>query len=591
MEIKSRSWIFIPLYLFLFKTHFSMAANSISRVQSLSGNQTITSQGGKFELGFFTPGRIMKFTWSESIQDWNSTWVQPIDNCEVLSPCGAFGICSNVSSPPCICLRGFVPGFPKDWNLSAQAGGCVRRTSLQCSNSSSTSGEEDGFFLMSNMRNADNYSTVVGNAKECRLACLRDCSCSAYAYVSQCSIWKGDLNNLQQLINGQGIDLYLRLAGSELLATSIKKGTIIWYIVGAVIVVVLGLVLVLVWKCRRRLIIRSSETLEGFLVMFSYKDLKKATYNFSEKLGAGSFGSVYKGTLPNSNTIAVKKLEGFRQGEKQFRMEVSTIGLIQHVNLVPLRGFCAEGSERLLVYDYMPNGSLACNLFHKNSEILDWKIRYQIALGTARGLAYLHEECRDCIIHCDIKPENVLLDAEFCPKVSDFGMSKLIGRDCSRVLTTMRGTLGYLAPEWASGTPITTKADVYSYGMMFFEIISGRRNTKRSEDGTVDFFPIVAASKTFEGEAFCLLDERLEGKADMEELERACRVACWCIQEDESCRPSMGEVIQALEGVLEVKVLQVPTSLRRLAQDYESTVYSDSSSDESSTYLMVNASV
>jgi len=212
----------------------------------------------------------------------------------------------------------------------------------------------------------------------------------------------------------------------------------------------------------------------GSLVAFAYKDLQTATKNFSEKLGGGGFGSVFKGVLPNSSLIAVKKLESWSQGEKQFRTEVSTIGNIQHVNLVRLLGFCSEGTSRLLVYDFMPNGSLDSHLFtEKDSDFLDWKTRYQNSMGTARGLAYLHEKCRDCIIHCDIKPENILLDAEFFPKVSDFGLAKLVGREFSRVLTTMRGTRGYLAPEWISGVAITAKAVGSSYGMMLFEFVSG----------------------------------------------------------------------------------------------------------------------
>ncbi|PPS07373.1 hypothetical protein GOBAR_AA13271 [Gossypium barbadense] len=166
------------------------------------------------------------------------------------------------------------------------------------------------------------------------------------------------------------------------------------------------------------------------------------------------------------------------QGEKQFRTEVSTIETIQHVNLVRLRGFCSDGARKLSVYDYMPKGSLDAHLFHEsNSDALDWKTRYQIALGTTRGLVYLHEKCINCIIHCDIKPENILLDAEFCLKVVDFGLAKLVERDFSRVLTTMTGMMGYLVQEWISGVAITAKADVYSYGMILFEIVSKRRNS------------------------------------------------------------------------------------------------------------------
>ncbi|KAL6560882.1 hypothetical protein OROHE_006059 [Orobanche hederae] len=156
---------------------------------------------------------------------------------------------------------------------------------------------------------------------------------------------------------------------------------------------------------------------------------------------------------------------------------------------------CSEGANKLLVYEYLENKSLDCHLFHEDeSNILGWKTRYQIALGTARGLAYLHEGCREIIIHCDIKPENIRLDADFCPKVADFGLSKLMGRNfSSRVLTTMRGTRGYLAPEWISGVAITAKADVYSYGMMVFELISGKWNTEYSMEGVVRFFPSRAA--------------------------------------------------------------------------------------------------
>jgi serine/threonine protein kinase len=186
--------------------------------------------------------------------------------------------------------------------------------------------------------------------------------------------------------------------------------------------------------------------------------------------------------------------------------------------------------------------------------VLSWSTRYQIALGVARGLHYLHERCRDCIIHCDIKPENILLSDTFVPKVADFGLAKLMGRDFSRVLTTVRGTVGYLAPEWIAGTAITTKADVYSYGMMLFEIVSGRRNSRQRKDSTVDFFPLLAAMTLTEGELEGLVDTRLGCDVDLDEVERACRIACWCIQDEEGARPTMATVVQVLEGLVEVNV-------------------------------------
>ncbi|PWA37578.1 S-locus glycoprotein domain-containing protein [Artemisia annua] len=315
--------------------------------------------------------------------------------------------------------------------------------------------------------------------------------------------------------------------------------------------------------------------MEGSLVAFVYKDLQAATKNFSDKLGGGGFGSVYKAVLRDSSIVAVKKLEGISQGEKQFRSEVSTIGTIQHINLVRLRGFCAEGDSKLLVYDYLPNGSLHSHLFHeKQDNVLNWKTRYHIALGIARGLVYLHEKCRDCIIHCDIKPENILLDADFHPKIADFGLAKLVGRDFSRVLTTMRGTRGYLAPEWLSGVAITAKADVFSFGMMLFELVNGKRNAEQSEDSNYTFFPSSAASVLMMGgDILSLLDSRLNRDASVEEVTKVLKVAYWCIQDEEDSRPSMSLVEQILEGVSDVNMPPIPQSVKNFVDSKEHVVF------------------
>ncbi|KAE8813106.1 G-type lectin S-receptor-like serine/threonine-protein kinase [Hordeum vulgare] len=319
--------------------------------------------------------------------------------------------------------------------------------------------------------------------------------------------------------------------------------------------------LVLFWRWRNKPSLELPMGSTSGLKIFSNMQMEKATKNFSEKLGEGGFGCVYKGALAGFSLVAIKKLKSIGQGEKQFRAEVQTIGIIHHINLVRLFGFCAEGRKRLLVYEYMENGSLSSHLFLKSSAILSWDLRYHISLGTARGLAYLHEECKECIIHCDMKPDNVLLDAEFCPKIADFGMAKLLGRDFSRALTTMRGTIGYLAPEWISGLPITHKTDVYSYGMMLLEIISGRRNSEKMKEGKFTYFPIFAAIKLKEGDAMCLLDSRLEGHANGEQLSRACRIACWCIQDAEDHRPMMGQVVHMLENAMDVEIPPIPRSL------------------------------
>ncbi|KAM3213466.1 hypothetical protein ACQJBY_066067 [Aegilops geniculata] len=324
-----------------------------------------------------------------------------------------------------------------------------------------------------------------------------------------------------------------------------------------------ALLLVRIWRNIRK---GSSRILDGVqgcnrIIAFKYTDLQHATRKFTDKLGAGSFGSVFKGFLNDSTAIAVKRLDGAYQGEKQFRAEVSSIGAVQHINLVKLVGFCCEGSKRLLIYEHMPNRSLDVHIFRNNSTMLNWNVRYQIALGVAIGLAYLHESCRDCIIHCDIKPENILLDASFVPKVADFGMAKLLGREFTRVLTTMRGTAGYLAPEWISGVAITPKIDVYSYSMVLLEIISGKRNSCApcTSGGNLDvYFPVYAAHKLLEGEVRSLVDEMFHDVVNLDQAELACKVACWCIQDDEFDRPTMGEVVRILEGQIEIGMPPIP---------------------------------
>lgn len=534
-------------------------------------------------------GQAKQFTWLESSKQWNLFWGQPRQQCEVYALCGAFGSCTENSSPICSCVQGFEPNSNLEWDLKEYSGGCRRKTKLKCENPISN-GAEDRFLLMPNMKLPDlSESVAVANGGDCESLCLQNCSCVAYSYENgQCETWSGDLLNSRQLSQSDSgaRSLYLKLAASEFSSRKKDTGMIIGVVVGSAVGFVIVLAVLVFLLLRRRRIVGKGKTVEGSLVAFEYRDLLNATKNFSHKLGGGGFGSVFKGSLADSTIVAVKKLESISQGEKQFRTEVSTIGTIQHVNLIRLRGFCSEGSKKLLVYDYMPNGSLDSHIFHdKNpNNVLEWKTRYQIALGTARGLAYLHEKCRECIVHCDIKPENILLDAQFCPKVADFGLAKLFGREFSRVLTTMRGTRGYLAPEWISGVAITAKADVFSYGMMLFEFVSGRRNSEQSEDGTIKFFPsLVANTITEEGDLLNLLDPKLYGNADVEELTKVCRVACWCIQDEEVQRPSMSNIVQILEGVLEVNKPPMPRSLLAFSDSHEHLVFFTESSSSSSS--------
>ncbi|CAL9192753.1 unnamed protein product [Musa hybrid cultivar] len=536
-------------------------------------------------------GQLKQLAWVEAVQDWIQFLSLPKQQCDVFAVCGPFGSCNENGLPFCNCVEGFGEKSPGDWKLGDRSQGCARNTPLQCGNYGSADGTKDWFLAVSSTRLPDDpHATAAASAEECELFCLDNCSCTAfYYYNGGCSVWYGGLLNLQEPSDGYvGETLYVRLAASELpRQPRIKKRTALKFVVVgvAIVLALLAFALAIFLVRRRRRRHGSNEEAEGNLVVFRYGDLQRMTRNFSERLGGGGFGSVYKGTLPDSTSIAVKKLRGLhRQGEKQFRSEVSTLGMIQHVNLVRLRGFCSEGNNRLLVYDYMTKGSLNAHLFRRGSPAIDWNTRYNIAIGTARGLAYLHEQCRDCIIHCDVKPENILLDESFHPKLADFGLAKLVGRDFSKVLTTMRGTVGYLAPEWISGEAITPKADTYSYGMTLLELVSGRRNREQPGEDS-PYFPVLAAREVIEGNVLSLLDPRLNANADLTELERACKVACWCIQDDEAHRPSMAQVVQILEGALEVEVAPIPRALQVLADDQNTKcicIFSETSSGQSS---------
>uniref|UniRef100_A0A2N9IH59 Protein kinase domain-containing protein n=1 Tax=Fagus sylvatica TaxID=28930 RepID=A0A2N9IH59_FAGSY len=508
------------------------------------------------DLFWKATGEFNLYVWDEDLRQWNLVWKAIPQLCEILGFCGDFGICNHQKVPLCDCPNGFKPMDPTDWDLYVYSGGCKRRNPLQC-----TKGGSDNFFTMPNMHFPEaSLHLEVKNIEECKSACLTLCACSAYTYYDGCRIYLGPFINLQQLSSDHefGRDFHVRVSASEPVESRNKISKKAALIVGvpSVLILVIGIVLAITWR----------------------------RHSGVGALEEGGFGSVFKGILPNSTAIAVKKIRSLEQGEKQFRAEVSTLGAIQHVNILRLRGFCVEASKRFLVYEYMPKGSLESHLFQTVSIILAWKTRYRIAIGTARGLAYLHENCRDCIIHCDIKPENILLDADYDPKVADFGLAKVIGRDFSRVLTTMRGTRGYLAPEWISGEAVTPKVDVFSYGKLLFEILSGRRNVNMLDDEICNYFPARVAIAMNKGEDLrTFLDFQLEGRANMEELTRACKVACWCIQDDPKDRPTMGQVVKILEGVMQVGIPQIPLYFQRLSENpTEMIVYHETGTSSSS---------
>ncbi|KAC9923456.1 hypothetical protein E3N88_32727 [Mikania micrantha] len=296
----------------------------------------------------------------------------------------------------------------------------------------------------------------------------------------------------------------------------------------------------------------SSNVVKTNLHHFTYQDLVEATNVFKEELGRGAFGIVYKGVI-GTNIVAVKKLDRvFDDSEKEFQAEVNAIARTHHKNLVQLLGYCDEGTHRLLVYEYMSNGALASFLFGDGKP--SWKQRCCIAVGIAKGLSYLHEECINQIIHCDIKPQNILLDDYYNAKISDFGLAKLLMMNESRTNTGIRGTKGYVAPEWFRNTPVTVKVDVYSFGVLLLEIISCRKSVKQIESG-VEYGSILTdwAWDCYQERILgTFVENDLEAIEDYKKLTTFVMVGLWCVQENPSQRPTMRKVIQMLEGVIEV---------------------------------------
>lgn len=292
---------------------------------------------------------------------------------------------------------------------------------------------------------------------------------------------------------------------------------------------------------------------------YSFHDLELSTDGFAEELGRGAYGTVFKGVLTNSGNkgIVVKRLERMAEdGEREFQREVRAIARTHHRNLVRLLGFCNEGAYRL-VYEYMPNGSLANLLFKRDATLPSWSNRIAIALDVARGLQYLHEEIEVPIIHCDIKPENILIDSSGMAKIADFGLAKLLIGNQTKTFTGVRGTRGYLAPEWSKNTAITEKVDIYSFGVMLLEIISCSKSMALKLAGEECNISEWAYEYMFSGE----MKEVAAGKGvDEVELERMVKIGIWCTRDEPVARPAMKSVVQMMEGSVQVQRPPPPAS-------------------------------
>ncbi|XP_030455396.1 PR5-like receptor kinase [Syzygium oleosum] len=296
---------------------------------------------------------------------------------------------------------------------------------------------------------------------------------------------------------------------------------------------------------------------------YTYKEIKRMTNSFEEKLGQGGYGCVYKGKLQDGQLVAVKLLKKLKGDAEEFFNEVMSINRTSHVIVVSLLGFRFEGSKRALVYEFMPNGSLEKFIFNRGNTLeldqqLSWDTLYQISLGIARGLEYLHRGCKARILHFDIKPHNILLDENYCPKISDFGLAKICPREESIVsMPGARGTPGYIAPELIIRNigGVSHKLDVYSYGMMVLEMVSKRKNIEVTEDRTSEiYFPHWVHRRLELGENLGL--HGITNEEDKGIAKKMIVISLWCIQIDPRARPSMTQVVEMLKG--SVKALHIP---------------------------------
>ncbi|GMI78489.1 hypothetical protein like AT5G24080 [Hibiscus trionum] len=519
-------------------------------------------------------GNLRLYSRGERDETWVVSWQAMSQPCMIHGVCGENSLCSYAPNTgrTCSCLQGYKQKNPTDWSY-----GCEPEFDKNAND-----------FTFIPLPNAEFYgddSQYLPNKtfKECEAECLQSVNCKGFQYKFSDSdgfyncFPKALLRNGHQTPNFNG-DIYIKLPKSYnmsnrkkehfhemldcpksntfLLERSYAKRQengivkfMLWFaiLLGGVEIISILLVWLLLYRASQD----KNASRDGYVFAaagfkrFTFDELKEATRNFHEEIGRGGGGTVYKGMLSDGRVIAVKRLNDSNHGEAEFLAEVNTIGKLNHMNLIEMWGFCADKKHRLLVYEYMEHGSLA-DMLSSTSNELDWQKKYDIALGTARGLAYLHDECLEWVLHCDVKPQNILLDTAYNPKVSDFGLSKLLDRSklYNSSFSKIRGTRGYMAPEWVFNQPITSKVDVYSYGVVVLEMVTGKspiRGIQLVYGGESE-----KESNSMESWRGEIVESMLEGNNEKQKLEILVGVALDCVQEDRDARPTMSQVVERL---------------------------------------------
>ncbi|XP_075666810.1 G-type lectin S-receptor-like serine/threonine-protein kinase RKS1 isoform X2 [Castanea sativa] len=537
-------------------------------------------------------GLLQHLMWNDGDHQWKEFWSPSKYRCDNYRHCGAYGKCGLESGDrfnkfECTCLPGYEPKSPRNWYHRDGSEGCVRKQS-----GLSMCGNGEGFVKVELSKAPDSFNAVwmdmSMSSSECEQACLRNCSCTAFVSMNidgkgtSCLAWYGELIDVSENLNERW-DLNVRVDATEL-ATYTRKSngflghkrqraiTIISLMVTLFLVCLIGYICLMKKKKRKTKVKRklhnqslyftgAMDYLEGNeleensrhpdLLIFDLSCIVAATNNFSpiNKLGEGGFGSVFKGQLSNGQQVAVKRLSNSSgQGIQEFKNEVMLIAKLQHRNLVKLFGCCIQGEEKMLIYEYMPNKSLDFFIFdHTRSSLLNWGKRFEIIIGITRGILYLHQDSRLRIIHRDLKTSNVLLDGEMNPKISDFGIARIFKGDQIQDKTTrVIGTYGYMSPEYAVFGKFSTKSDVFSFGVILLEIISGKKNNS-SYQAHPSLTLIGHVWELWrEDRALDIVDSSITESFVSHEVLRCIQIGLLCVQEDATDRPTMLAILLML---------------------------------------------
>ncbi|ESQ29290.1 hypothetical protein EUTSA_v10023279mg [Eutrema salsugineum] len=555
-----------------------------------------------FNLSYITmtPEGQMKIYWDDGIR-WMHHLTLPESSCDIYGACGPFGLCVRATTPKCKCLKGFVPKSNEEWRKGNWTRGCVRRTQLPCQANSSIktqSSHTDIFYRVTNVKTPDlHHFASFLDAEQCYQGCLGNCSCTAFAYISGigCLVWNGELvDTVRFLSNGE--TLSIRLASSELAGSSRIK-IIVGTTASLSIFAILVFAAFMFWRCRAK---QNEPTPVGIdtiqdawkndfepqdisgIKFFEMHTIRTATNNFSSanKLGQGGFGPVYKGILLDGKEIAVKRLSSSSdQGTGEFMNEITLISKLQHRNLVRLLGYCIEGEEKLLIYEFMVNKSLDIFLFDSTLALeLDWPKRFDIIQGITRGLLYLHRDSRLRVIHRDLKVSNILLDEKMIPKISDFGLARMFqGTQYQDNTRRVVGTLGYMSPEYAWAGLFSEKSDIYSLGVLILEIISGKKISRFTfGDGSKGLLAYAWESWCETG-GFNFLDRDLTDSCNAFEVARCVQIGLLCVQHEAADRPN---TLQVLSMITTTTDLPTPKQPIFAMQTLDNVLMSDTKSND-----------